>query len=39
VGVRRPGDSTVRGLRMIEGAFPYEVFQTTLEGVIRSQKP
>jgi protein-disulfide isomerase len=39
VGVRRPGDSTVRSLRMIEGAFPYEVFQTTLEGVIRSQKP
>jgi len=39
VGVRKPGDSTVRGLRMIEGAFPYEVFQTTLDGVIRSRRP
>jgi len=24
---------------MIQGAFPYEVFQTTLDGVIRSRKP
>lgn len=37
IGVRRPGESTVRALRMIEGAYPYEVFKTTLDGVIRSR--
>lgn len=39
VGIRKPGEPTVRALRMIEGAFPYEVFKTTLDGVIRSRIP
>src|SRR5262249_15661620 len=39
VGVRKPGDSTVRGLRMIEGAYPFEVFPTTLTAVIRPRQP
>lgn len=39
IGVRKPGGTTVRALRMIEGAFPYEVFKTTLDGVIRSRNP
>ena len=39
IGVRRPGESTVHALRMIEGAHPYEVFKTTLDGVIRSRTP
>ncbi len=39
IGVRKPGESTVRALRMIEGAYPYEVFKTTLDGVIRSRTP
>jgi predicted DsbA family dithiol-disulfide isomerase len=37
IGVRKPGESTVRALRMIEGAYPYEVFKTTLDAVIRSR--
>ncbi len=39
IGVRRPAEPTVRALRMIEGAFPYGVFKTTLDGVIRSTTP
>lgn len=37
IGVRKPNESTVRAVRMIEGAFPYEVFKTTLDSVIRSR--
>jgi protein-disulfide isomerase len=39
IGVRGPGESTVRAVRMIEGAYPYEVFKTTLDGVMRSRTP
>jgi protein-disulfide isomerase len=37
IGVRKPGETKVRGLRLIEGAFPYEVFKATLDAVLRSQ--
>jgi len=37
IGVRKPGESKVRALRMIEGTYPYEVFKTTLDAVIRSR--
>ncbi len=37
IGVRTAGDSTVRAVRMIEGAYPYEIFQATLEGVLRTR--
>jgi len=37
VGIRRPGSKTVRGLRMIEGGYPYEVFKATLEMLIATQ--
>lgn len=36
VGVRQ-GDKKVRGLRLIEGAVPYEIFQATLDGVFRAR--
>jgi protein-disulfide isomerase len=36
IGVRKPGETKVRGLRLIEGAFPYEVFKATLDGVLRA---
>ena len=39
IGVRRPDGPTVRAIRMIEGGFPYEVFQATLDTVIRSRNP
>lgn len=37
IGVRKPGEGKVQALRMIEGAYPYEVFQTTLDGVLRAR--
>jgi protein-disulfide isomerase len=37
IGVRKPGETKVRGLRLIEGAFPYEVFKATLDAVLRAQ--
>ena len=37
VGSRKPGQSTVRALRMIEGAYPYDVFRATLDGVLRAR--
>ena len=39
IGVKKPGEATVRAVRMIEGAFPYEVFKTTLDSVSRSRIP
>ncbi len=38
VGWRRPGEKTVHALRMIEGAYPYDVFRATLDGVLRARK-
>jgi len=37
IGVRRPEDRRVRAVRKIEGALPYEVFQATLDGVLRAR--
>jgi len=37
VGIRKPGSNTVKGLRMIEGGFPYEVFKATLDMLIATQ--
>ena len=37
LGIRKPGSNTVKGLRMIEGGYPYEVFKATLDMLIASQ--
>lgn len=37
VAVRRPGEARAHAVRMIEGAHPFEVFQKTLDGVIRAR--
>jgi protein-disulfide isomerase len=37
VGIRKPGSKTIKGLRMIEGGYPYEVFKATLDMLIASQ--
>lgn len=37
VGVRAPGEKKVHVIRMIEGAYPYEVFQATLDGLLRAR--
>jgi protein-disulfide isomerase len=37
IGIRNAGDQTVHALRMIEGAYPYEVFRATLEGTLRAR--
>jgi predicted DsbA family dithiol-disulfide isomerase len=39
IGVHKPGEKTVRAVRMIEGAQPYDVFKATLEGVLRARTP
>jgi protein-disulfide isomerase len=39
VGIHRPGEAKVRGIRMVEGAVPYEVFQATLEGLLHTTAP
>ena len=36
VGVRAPGEKRVRLVRRIDGAQPYEVFEATLNGVLRA---
>ena len=38
VGIRKPGSSTVKALRMIEGGYPYDVFKATLETLIAAQE-
>ena len=38
VGIRKPGSKTIRGLRMIEGGYPYDVFKATLDMLIATQK-
>jgi protein-disulfide isomerase/ketosteroid isomerase-like protein len=37
LGVRLPGESNVRAIRMIAGAQPWEVFKATLDGLIRAR--
>lgn len=37
VAVRKPGETTAQAIRMIEGAQPFEVFQKTLDGLIRAR--
>lgn len=37
LGIRKPGSNTVKGLRMIEGGYPFEVFKATLEMLIATQ--
>ena len=37
VGIRKPGSSTIKALRMIEGGYPYDVFKATLEALIAAQ--
>jgi len=37
LGIRKPGSNTLKGLRMIEGAYPYDVFKATLEMLIATQ--
>ena len=37
VGIRKPGSNKIKGLRMIEGAYPYDVFKATLDMLIASQ--
>jgi protein-disulfide isomerase len=36
VGIHRPGEARVRGIRMVEGAVPYGVFRATLDGLLRA---
>lgn len=38
VGVRKPGTSTIKALRMIEGGYPYEIFKATLETLIAARE-
>ena len=38
VGIRKPGSSTIKALRMIEGGYPYDVFKATLETLIATQE-
>jgi|GEM_PF-797691 len=37
LGIRKPGSTTIKGLRMIEGDYPYEVFKATLDMLIATQ--
>jgi len=37
LGIRKPGSNTIKGLRMIEGGYPYDVFKATLDMLIATQ--
>ena len=39
IGVKKPDDSSVKVLRMIQGAYPYDVFRATLDTMINAQTP
>ena len=39
IGVRKPGGASVRAIRMIDGAYPYEIFQATLDSLIHARNP
>jgi len=37
LGIRKPGSNTIKGLRMIEGGYPYDVFKAALDMLIATQ--
>ena len=37
LGIRKPGSNIMKGLRMIEGGYPYDVFKATLDMLIATQ--
>ena len=37
VGVHKPDDPRIHGVRLIEGAVPYDIFRATLESVLRAR--
>ena len=37
LGIKKPGSNTIKGLRMIEGGYPYDVFKATLDMLIATQ--
>ena len=39
IGVRKADGTSVRAIRMIDGAYPYEVFQAAVDSVIRARNP
>jgi len=39
IGVRKPNSSSVKVLRMIQGAYPYDVFKATLDTIVNAQAP
>ena len=39
IGVRKADGTSVRAIRMIGGAYPYEVFQAAIDSVIRARNP
>ena len=38
LGIRKPGSNKIKGLRMIEGGYPFEVFKATMDMLIASQE-
>jgi len=38
LGIKKPGSNKIKGLRMIEGAYPFEVFKETMDMLIASQE-
>jgi len=38
LGIRKPGSNKIKGLRMIEGGYPFEVFKATIDMLIASQE-
>ncbi|MEP6819799.1 MAG: thioredoxin domain-containing protein [bacterium] len=39
IGIRKADENKVRALRLIEGAYPYEVFKAALDPMIKAQTP
>jgi len=39
IWVRKTNSSSVKVLRMIRGAYPYEVFKATVETIVNAQAP
>jgi predicted DsbA family dithiol-disulfide isomerase len=37
IGVRKPDSAEVKAVRMVKGAFPYEVFKGALDTVLTAQ--
>jgi protein-disulfide isomerase len=38
IGVRKPGSTEVKAIRLIKGAFPYEVYKAALDSVITARE-